>query len=99
MRLLVQPVHRYQDESAKLIDGAVFVMAHGTNPEVLVQVEAHAQQPPRWRFSLARLGSAELHVSIDGKEVWTEPRTPGIVGQPVDPYWLSWTPQTPTAPR
>ena len=32
---------------------------------------------------------------IDGREVWTEPRTPGIVGQPVDPYWLFWTPQTP----
>ncbi len=97
MRLLVQPVHRYQDDAAKLIDGTVFVLAHGTNPEVLVQIEAHAtQQPPRWSYSLARLGSAELHVSIDSKEVWTEPRTPGIVGQPVDPYWLFWTPQTPT---
>ncbi len=89
LRLLVQPVHRYQDEAAKLTDGAVFVLAHGTNPEVLVQIEAHAtEQPPRWRYSLARLGSAEFHVLLDGKEVWTEPRTPGIVGQPVDPYWL-----------
>ena len=96
MRLLVQPVHRYQDESAKLTDGAVFVLAHGTNPEVLVQIEAHAdQQPPRWRYSFARLGSAEMHVSFDGKEVWTAPRTPGIVGQPVDPYWLFWVAQTP----
>ncbi|MEK6257400.1 MAG: hypothetical protein AABP62_02175 [Planctomycetota bacterium] len=92
MRLLVQPVHRYQDKSAKLTDGAVFVLAHGTNPEVLIQIEAHAdQQPSRWRYSFARLGSAELHVSLDGKEVWTEPRTPGIVGLPVDPYWLFWT--------
>lgn len=89
LRLLVQPVHRYHDETAKVIDGAVFVLAHGTNPEVLVQIEAHAaENPPRWKYSLARLGSAELHVLLDGKEVWTEPRTPGIVGQPVDPYWL-----------
>ena len=96
MRLLVQPVHRYQDESAKLIDGTVFVLAHGTNPEVLIQIEAHAdQQPPRWRYSFARLGSAEMHVSFDGKEVWTVPRTPGIVGQPVDPYWLFWVAQSP----
>jgi hypothetical protein len=35
-----------------------------------------------------------MHVSLDGKEVWTEPRTPGIVGQPGDPYWLFWTPPT-----
>lgn len=97
LRLLVQPVHRYQDESAKLTDGAVFVLAHGTNPEVLIQIEAHAdQQPSRWRYSFARLGSAEMHVSFDGKEVWTVPRTPGIVGQPVDPYWLFWVAQTPT---
>ncbi len=92
MRLLVQPVHRYQDEAAKLLDGAVFVLAHGTNPEVLIQIEADAiEQPPRWRYSFARLGSAELHVLFDGQEVWTEPRTPNIVGQPVDPYWLFWT--------
>lgn len=98
MRLLVQPVHRYQDEAAKVIDGTVFVLAHGTNPEVLVQIEASAgEKSPRWKYSLVRLGSAELHVSIDGKEVWTEPRTPGIVGQPVDPYWLFWTAPTRTA--
>ena len=95
LRLLVQPVHRYQDESAKLTDGAVFVLAHGTNPEVLIQIEAHAdEQSPRWRYSLVRLGSAELHVSLDGTEVWKEARTPGIVGQPVDPYWLLITPPT-----
>jgi hypothetical protein len=89
LRLLVQPVHRYQDEPAKLIDGAVFVLAHGTNPEVLVQIEAHAaDKPPRWKYSLVRLGSAEFRVLLDGKPVWTEPRTPGIVGQPFDPYWL-----------
>ncbi|MFM9962149.1 MAG: hypothetical protein ACKV2Q_13090 [Planctomycetaceae bacterium] len=91
MRLLVQPVHRYHDEASKLIDGAVFVLAHGTNPEVLLQIEAHAGEPSRWRYSLVRLGSAEMHVLLDGKEVWTEARTPGVVGQPVDPYWLFLT--------
>lgn len=100
LRLLVQPVHRYQDESIMLTDGAVFVLAHGTNPEVLIQIEAHAdQQPSRWRYGFARLGSAEMHVSFDGIEVWTVPRTPGIVGQPVDPYWLFWTAQTPANSR
>ena len=34
-------------------------------------------------------GRAEIRVSLDGKEVWKEARTPGIVGQPVDPYWLA----------
>lgn len=94
LRLLVQPVHRYQDEATQLTDGAVFVLAHGTNPEVLLQIETHASdKPPRWKYSLARLGSAELHVLLDGKEVWTESRTPGVVGQPTDPYWLLVIPQ------
>lgn len=89
MRLLVQPVHRYQHDATKLIDGAVFVLAHGTNPELLVQIEAQGTaQSPRWRYSLARLGSAEMHVLLDGREVWTEPRTPGVLGQATDPYWL-----------
>ncbi len=100
MRLLVQPVHRYHDEAVKVIDGAVFVLAHGTNPEVLVQIEADAaQQPPRWKYSLARLGSAEMHVLLDGKEVWTEARTPGVLGQPVDPYWLFLTAPNPAASK
>ena len=94
LRLLVQPVHRYQDEAAKLTDGAMFVLAHGTNPEVLLQIEADAaERPPRWKYSLVRLGSAEMHVSLDGKEVWTEERTPGVAGLPVDPYWLLFTTQ------
>ena len=99
MRLLVQPVHRYHDEPAKLIDGAIFVLAHGTNPEVLVQLEAHAAEPPRWKYSLVRLGSAEMHVLLDGKEVWTESRTPGVLGQPVDPYWLFLTAPNNAVPK
>ncbi len=100
LRLLVQPVLRYQDESAKLIDGAVFALAHGTNPEVLVQIEADAaEKPSRWKYSLVRLGSAEMHVLLDGKEVWNDPRTPGIVGQPVDPYWLFLAAPIPAASR
>jgi hypothetical protein len=64
LRLLVQPVHRYSDESQSLIDGAIFVLAHDTNPEILVQLEAHADinSDGRWKVSFSRLGSAELHV-------------------------------------
>jgi len=93
LRLLIQPVHRYSDPEAKIHDGAVFVLAHGTNPEVLVLIEAlgDSREASRWHYSLARLGSAELHMEIDGKEVWRQGRTPGVVGQPSDPYWLFMT--------
>ena len=95
MRLLAQPVHRYDDAEAGIHDGAVFILAHGTNPEVVVLIEALGKTvaSSRWHYSLARLGSAELHVELDGKEVWKQGRTPGVVGQPTDPYWLFLTPR------
>jgi hypothetical protein len=90
LRLLVQPVHRYSDAKAGLHDGAAFVIAHGTNPEVILLIEALGTklETARWHYGLARLGSAELHVELDGKEVWKRERTPGVVGKPTDPYWL-----------
>jgi hypothetical protein len=90
MRLLVQPVLRYRDPASRIHDGAVFVLAHGTNPEVILLIEALGDtlEASRWHYSLARLGSAELHVALDGKEVWVQGRTPGVVGQSSDPYWL-----------
>ena len=93
LRLLVQPVHRYREEKGKLWDGAIFVLAHDTNPEVLVLIEALGEtlDKSRWHYSLARLGSAELHVEIDGAEVWKQDRTPGVVGRPTDPFWLFLT--------
>lgn len=94
LRLLVQPVHRYSDPAAGIQDGTVFVLAHGTNPEVLLLIEAVGKtvETSSWHYSLARLGSAELHVELDDAEVWKRDRTPGIVGKPTDPYWLFWCP-------
>ncbi|HZL90830.1 MAG TPA: hypothetical protein VFB96_20855 [Pirellulaceae bacterium] len=90
LRLLVQPVLRYRDPDKNIQDGTVFVLAHGTNPEVILLIEAIGAklEESRWHYSLARLGSAELHVSLDDTEVWEQGRTPGVVGQPSDPYWL-----------
>jgi hypothetical protein len=90
LRLLIQPVYRYDDADAKLLDGAVFVFAHGTNPEILLFIEARGDvaASATWQYGLARLGSAELHADLDGKEVYTEPRAPHVVGRPTDAYWL-----------
>jgi hypothetical protein len=100
LRLLVQPVLRYAEPDNKVHDGAAFVLAHGTNPEVLVLIEALGEslEKSRWHYSLARLGSAELHVAIDGKEVWKRDRTPGVVGRPTDPYWLFMSAVPPADP-
>lgn len=89
LRLLVQPALRYDASEAKVHDGAAFFLAHGTNPEIVLLLEAIGDDNTlRWHFSAARLGSAELHLAFDGKEVWKQDRTPGVVGKPSDPYWI-----------
>jgi hypothetical protein len=101
LRLLVQPVHRYENAAAGVQDGAIFAFAHGTNPEVLLLVESHGKSidESHWTYGLVRLGSAEMHVALDDSPVWTVGRTPGVVGQPKDPYWLFLTPSDTSVPQ
>ena len=90
LRLLGQPIHRYTEPKRELLDGAVFAFCHDTDPEVILLIEAVQQGPAArtWRFGAARLASAELHLELDGRDVWQVPRAPGVVGDPSDPYWL-----------
>jgi len=72
LRLLIQPVYRYQDPDHDILDGAVFVLAHDTNPEAVLFLEAIGQKwnHGHWEYSLHRSTNAETHVSLDGEEVW-----------------------------
>lgn len=87
LRLLSTPVHRYDDPDGGIIDGAVFVFANGTNPEVVLLLEAYEEEGQRqWQYGLARLGHAEMHVELDDVEVWTVPRVDPTRRD--EPYWL-----------
>ena len=94
LRLLVQPVHRYSDPKAGLHDGAVFIFANGTNPEIILLIEAIGErlETARWHYSLARQSSAETHVQLGGNEVWQKDRTRGPLTKPTEPYWLFMSP-------
>jgi hypothetical protein len=43
-----------------------------------------------WKYALTRLSFAELHVELDGTDVWTQPQLQGTTA--ADPYWLFSTP-------
>lgn len=94
LRLLAQPVHRYQDPDAGVTDAAIFLLAHGTNPEVVTIIEAAPDKNSslRWQCAFIRLGHAEMHVEIDGHEVWRQERVAQTDLR--DPYWLTvaWSP-------
>jgi WD40 repeat protein len=72
--LLAGPLYRYADPGAGTLDGALFVFAEGTNPEVILLVEARGTgtSRPTWHYALARTGAAELSASLDGRQVWKQ---------------------------
>lgn len=91
LRLLERPLYTYRDPQSGILDGVLFALVHGTNAEILLFIEAVAEQQgePRWMYALARVGSAEMHANLDGEEVWQVDRTPGVVGSAVDPFWIT----------
>jgi hypothetical protein len=72
LRLLPQPLYRYEDEKARLLDGAIFAFVVSNDPELLLVLEAVKAEgsPAAWRFSLARMSSLKEVVRLDGKDVW-----------------------------
>jgi hypothetical protein len=88
LRVLPQPVHRYADASTGLIDGGMFIISYGLNPEIALLVEARREGSagPAWYFGCARIAIAEAHVEFEGKEIWSHPG--GYPKGPHDTYWI-----------
>jgi hypothetical protein len=87
LRALAQPIHRYADSAAGAVDGAVFTLANGTNPEIVILLEAaKGDSVPVWRYAVAKLSHAECHLSLDHEEVWTSKVVENL--DPTDVYWL-----------
>jgi hypothetical protein len=74
LRLLPQPVYRYEKLPRELLDGALFAFVQGTDPEVFLLIEAEKTDGgARWRYAASRMNMFELHLSLDDKEVWNAP--------------------------
>ena len=99
LRLLPRPIHRYADPAAGLLDGAIFVLAYGTNPELLLLVEARkpasAAGAAAWGYGygFARLSTAAVSARLGGDEVWARPFAQ--VPDPESPYFFILTPRQP----
>ena len=72
LRLMPRPLIRYEDSEKGIVDGAIFVMAHGTNAEALLILEADGKTN-QWQAGFARLGAASLEAEFDSKTVWKVP--------------------------
>ncbi|HEY3789462.1 MAG TPA: hypothetical protein VGL71_11435 [Urbifossiella sp.] len=76
LRLLPRPLHRYdlnvKNPDPKLLDGALFAYVLGTDPEVVLILEAvGTSEKAEWQFAFARATSGGLEVKRDGEIVWT----------------------------
>jgi hypothetical protein len=93
LRLLKRPLYTYRDEAGGVLEGGLFTLANGTNPEIMLFVEARVDPKDRskrvWQFTVGRLAHAELHLEYDGKEVFSAPRGDRVSASN-KPYWLSF---------
>jgi hypothetical protein len=86
LRLLPQPVHRYGRPESAVVDGAMFAYCKGTNPEVLLLVEAVKKGDElEWNYAFARMSARGCEVRREDKVVWSAPLLRGE--SPTDPYF------------
>jgi len=82
LRLLPQPVYRYEGDHPDLLDAALFAFVEGTDPEAFLLLEAREKEGGghEWQYALARMTSVRLRAYDRGKEVWEAPRFDGAPG-------------------
>jgi hypothetical protein len=81
LRLLPRPLYRYELTSAKepdpkLLDGALFAYVIGTDPEVVLVLEAIGTAENEWQCAFVRATSGGLEVKMGDDVVWTAPKHP-----------------------
>jgi hypothetical protein len=89
LRLLTTPIYRYSATAQSILDGAVFAFVQGTNPEVLMLVEADARAPAAvWRYGFARMSCFFLRVQKGSELVWKADREPVPTTDSGSPYFF-----------
>ncbi len=78
LRLLPQPVFRYSQPAKGIVDGAIFVFARTTNPEVLLALEARRENDKDvWVYSPLRFTGRQSDICYQGSSVWTHGSSTG----------------------
>jgi len=71
LRLLTQPIYRYESPQANVIDGAIFTFVLGTDPELFLLLEAHeGAGKQQWRYAVTRMNSVGLDLRYKEREIW-----------------------------
>jgi hypothetical protein len=82
LRLLPRPLYRYdlagaKDADPKLLDGALFAYVQGTDPEVILMLEAvGTAEQAEWQYAFVRATSGGLEVKLGDEVVWSAKKAP-----------------------
>jgi hypothetical protein len=98
LRHLPHPIDRYADVDSGLVDGAIFIFANGTNPEVLLLIEARrgSSGATSWSYAAAPLTTAAPTLKLDKKGIWTSPNKYGYLWN--ESYFFLETARNSSAP-
>lgn len=85
LRLLTTPIYRYK--SGATIDGALFAFVQGTDPEVILHLEANRRKTDKgevteWKYAISRRSGRPLDAILDEKHIWSAGRSDGAANQP-----------------
>jgi hypothetical protein len=86
LRLLSKPLYRYESKPEDVaLDGALFTLTQGTDPEILLLIEARrTDEGYRWHYVCGRFSDYQLQVRYHDREVWKV--GPGGSSTPQEPY-------------
>lgn len=95
LRLLTQPLHRYEDAKAGILEGAIFGFStNGTCPDLIVLVEAQKVKDAaaKWKIAAARMTNCELRLRDNDREIWSAPflRFGDRLGENLETWMFFW---------
>ena len=72
LRLLTQPLYRYESKGREVLDGALFAFVQTTDPEVLLAIEERPGPggAPAWHYGFARMSMVFLKAKHKDRDVW-----------------------------
>lgn len=101
LRLLPQPAYRYECPDEAVLDGALFIFAKGTNPELLLLLEAREMDDgSAWHYATARMTIRRIEILLDDEDLEIKPGLGGRIPfrDPEQPYYEFRRPLRPPVP-
>lgn len=75
LRLLPQPIYRNTKSSDDVLDGALFTFVTGTDPELMLLIEAReTSDGPAWQYAAGRFSDLTIKLRHKQFDLWTHVR-------------------------